>query len=239
MSLEPTTWEFTANTSGELAKVRKSLPERAKATVAGELFQMSRLLESLARTSLIEYPFKARHTGEKSVPDFQLNSGAHRIAVEITKIAVSDVEHARALQQKGLNRTLAISSLYRKASRPRRKEEVIAEGFGTPTFVFPVSLDEHDRIWLETAESSLTAKSDAIARPDFQRGEENWLLLWDRIGTADWELDKRKSALKILLARHWKPGWFSRVFLQEDYFLWQLMFTPSESRQLPSYRSKT
>ena len=199
---------------------------------------MTRLIESLARTIVLRYPVSVRHTGINAVPDFQLATGARRIAVEITKVAVPDVEHARALQRKGMNRTLAISSLYRKEKKPRRKQQVIAEGFATPAFVFPVSLAEHDQIWIQEAEASLTAKSAVIARSDFLRGDENWLLLWDHIGTADWELKTRQSTFANLLASYWREGWFSRVFLQDHDFFWQAMFTPTESALLPSHGAK-
>ena len=107
-------WQFTARSSAELAKIGKALFNASKQNVLDEQVQMTRLLESLARTEILTYPVSINHTGINSVPDFQLESGPHRIAVEITKVAVPDVEHARSLQHKGLNRTLAISSLYRK-----------------------------------------------------------------------------------------------------------------------------
>lgn len=230
-------WDFTAHAPTELASIRQSLFNASKQNVLDEQVQMTRLLESLARTSFLQYPVRVRHTGEKGVPDFQMDSGTRRISVEITKIAVADVEHARALQQRGLNRTLAISSLYQKKDAPRRKKDVISEGFLLPSMSFPVSIEEHNRIWLEQAETSLLAKSAVIAREDFAHGDEDWLLLWDRIGTSEWELDTRREALTRLLERYWKPGWFSCVFLQDHHFFWQMMFTPPGSTLLPSYRN--
>ena len=228
--------EFAAHGPDELCKIGKALFNASKQNVLDEQVQMTRLLESLAKTEILQYPFTARHTGTDSVPDFQLKSGAHRIAVEITKIAVPDVEHARALQNKGINRTLALSSLYRKKSKPRLKEGVVAEGFGTPPLVFPVSIDEHDNIWIESARASLIAKSIVIARSDFQRGDENWLLMWDRIGTVDWQLNLRINAFAKLLAEFWKPAWFSRVFVQDEDFFWASMFTPTDSIILPNHQ---
>ena len=42
-------WEFTAKSAEELDQARKSLPDGATQTIAGELFQMTLLLEVLAR----------------------------------------------------------------------------------------------------------------------------------------------------------------------------------------------
>ena len=93
-------WNFTATTREDLAKVRLSLPQRATATVAGELFPITWLLESLSGTDVLEYPFTVRHTGENSIPDFQMESRSRRIAAEAAKITTSNLEHARSLQQK-------------------------------------------------------------------------------------------------------------------------------------------
>lgn len=229
--------DFSAHTPAELANIRQSLFTASKQNALDEQVQMTRLLESLAHTQVLQYPTRVRHTGNNSVPDFQMESGTRLISVEITKIAIADVEHARALQHRGLNQTLAISSLYQKKDAPRRKQEVITEGFLTPSMSFPVSVEEHNRIWLEEAQASLVAKSVVIARDDFKHGDEDWLLLWDRIGTSEWELAMRRQSVARLLERYWKPRWFSCVFLQDHHFFWQAMFTPTGSTMLPSHRS--
>src|SRR5712664_1614622 len=110
-------WQFTAQSGAELAEMGDVLFNASKQNVLDEQVQMTRLLESIARTQILQHPMSLSHTGISSVPDFQLESGARRIAVEITKVAVPDVEHARALQQKGLNQTLDISSLYRRENK--------------------------------------------------------------------------------------------------------------------------
>src|SRR5690349_6579800 len=99
-------WEFKASTPAEMAQVRQSLPETAPSKVANELFQMAGLLENLASTTVLDFPVTAVHHGEKGVPDFRITSNGHAIGVELAMLAVADVEHARALQQKGSLGTL-------------------------------------------------------------------------------------------------------------------------------------
>ena len=135
-------WTFTANSPAELASIGHALFNASKQNVLDEQVQMTRLLESLASASIEQFPVRVRRTGEVGVPDFQLEFGQRRIAAELAKIAVQDVEHARGLQQKSFNRTLALSSLYRKAAKPRSKDEVIAEAFVVPAMSFPVSVQE-------------------------------------------------------------------------------------------------
>ncbi len=99
--------------------------------------------------------------------------------------------------------------------------------------VFPASLDEDNRIWLQQAKTSLDAKTLVVTRSDFIHGDEDWLVLVDPVGTIPSETQSRQDGFSEILAGFWKPGWFSRVFLQDNYFRWQMMFTPHESSMLP------
>ncbi len=230
-------WEFMANTAAEMARVRQSLPDRAPPKIAYELLQMANLLEGLASAAMLDFPMSVAHQGETAVPDFRLDSNGCSIGVEVAMVAVGDVEHARALQQKNSLGTLSISSLYRKRTRPRRKAEVIAEGFLTPAEVFPVSVDEHDRIWAESVKCELEDKTAILAGADFNHGNNDWLVLWDRVGTSDWKVDQRRNTMIQLLVGYWNPGWFSHVFLQDTYFNWLMVFTAQQNLLLRGTRT--
>src|SRR5437899_6202827 len=114
--------DFTATSPEELAKIGDALFKARTQKHLDEQVQMTRLLEALAETSILQFPLRVRHTGERDVPDFQLESCGHSIAVEVAKITVQDVEHARGLQRKGIKRTLTISSLYREQPKRRTKD---------------------------------------------------------------------------------------------------------------------
>lgn len=220
-------WSFTANTSTELAHIGKALFNASKQKHLDEQMQMARLLEALSTTPVLQYPVRVRHTGETGTPDFQLESGGQRIGAEVSKIAVQDVEHARGLQGKELKGTLAISSLYQTQSKPRTKDEVIAEGFITPSFVSPVTVAEYNSIWLNAVTAELEDKTIVLQSGHFDRGVEDWLVLWDRIGTAEDEVEQRIESVCSILASRWKLGWYSHVFLQDESFRWSVMFTSS------------
>ncbi|MHB9010320.1 MAG: hypothetical protein ACYDC1_25720, partial [Limisphaerales bacterium] len=182
-----------------------------------------------------ELPVRVAHTPD-DVPDFQLELGGRSIAIEATKVAVPDVEHARSLQNRGFNRILGISGLLRRKPDRRSKSEVINEGFSIPQMVFPVSLQEHREIWLKEATASLQVKTQVLGSDRFRHGQEDWLLLWDRIGTAEWEVPERAKTMIDLLKSRWRPDWYSRVILQAQHFEWQLLFTEAESTPLPAWR---
>src|SRR2546427_41894 len=221
-------WNFTANTVGELASIGNALFNSKKQKFLDEQVQMTRLLEALSSTSMVQFPVGVRHTGEDGVPDCRVEFGQRRIAAELAKIAVQDVEHARGLQRKGFNRTLSLSSLYRKGPKPRKKDEVVAEAFLITAMVFPVSLHEHAQRWADEAVLQLVEKTAVLQRADFAHGDEDWLVLWDRIGTADRVADVRIQWLAPLLGSVWRPGWYARVVLQDEHFHWQAVFTPQE-----------
>jgi hypothetical protein len=353
------TWEFTANSPDELAQVRQSLPQRAKPTVAGELFPMRFLLEALAQTEVPAFPFIARHTGEHGVPDFQLVSGTRRIAVEIAKVTTQNLEHARAVQAElpdppshfdvgdlcypeefaqrlkagrdcwarflagrlsdecrawlaswngrdavphdmnerliadmnavidgppiagdrmlqdatprpkafqvegfprdetphqrklwledafweqlavPINRTLMVTPFIRQDDARMTRAEVLSNGFLVPALPTGPTLEEEHQIWVERVGHEIQDKAAILAGGDFLHGDEDWLVLWDRLGTADWQVEGRAQAIEKRLAPIGKPGWFSRVFIQEEFFEWQLMFTPGATVNLPRRNGPT
>jgi len=225
-----------ANTPSDLAQgiAPAMLKGRVAKKVAFERVQMTRLLEALAQTSILQYPVQVKHTTDH-VPDFRLALSGRGIGVELTRIKFQDIEHGRALQERGLTTTLVTSSLHPKESGPRKKQEIINDGFGIPPMVFPLSAEEEDRVWLKQAKESLDAKTVVVLRNDFDHGDEDWLVVVDSVGAIDSEVRKRKEGFSQLLASFWKSGWFTRVFLQDNFFRWQMMFVPSKSIILPRY----
>jgi hypothetical protein len=227
-------WNFTATTPDELANVGKSLLIASKQKHLDEQLQMTRLLEALSAMSILQFPVRVQNAGERGTPDFQVESAGQRIAIEASKIAVQDVEHARSLQRRELRQTLAISSLYRRKSKPRTKDEIIAEGFLTPAMVFPVSFEEDNLIWLEAVTIELDDKTDVLRGNHFDHGSQDWLTLWDRIGTAEGEIQQRIGALRGILAPRWQSNWYSRVFLQDEHFRWIAMFSATKHVFIPA-----
>jgi hypothetical protein len=220
--------DFTASTSKELkagikpALLHGKVPKR----VATEKLQMTRLLEVLAETQVIQYPLHVKHTTE-FVPDFQLLSGGRRVSVELTRIKFQDIEHGRAIQQE-VKRTISVTRLFPKEGGPRRKQEIINDGYGLPVFLFPSCPDEEELIWLNQAEESLMDKSHVLSRGDYVRGDENWLVLLDPVGTIHSDIKVRMENVSLLLDKFWSAKWFSRVFLQDTCFEWQMMFSQRE-----------
>jgi hypothetical protein len=230
-------WDFTAKTAAELAtNIRPALVKGVLlGRVAFERLHMVRLLEALAGSSILQYPLSVKHTTEQ-VPDFQLALAGRLVSAELTRIEFQDIECGRALQQKSqARRTLAVTRLLPDPNRrkPRKQPAVTREGFGAPPMLFPSSVQEQEAIWLKQGRKSLDRKSSVFAGGDFAHGKEDWLVLVDPVGVLS-DTQTRLSNFSGLLAAFWKPTWFTRVFLQDYYFEWQMVFTRNESFMLSS-----
>lgn len=86
------------------------------------------------------------------------------------------------------------------------------------------SPEEERKIWVDKVLSEIRDKSESLARAEFCHGDQDWLVLWDCLGTPDSETSVRGEAISARLASLWRPEWFSRVILQSHDFSWQLMF---------------
>lgn len=314
---------------------------------------MTRLLERLANTDILQYPISVLHTGGNAVPDFQLQAGLRRIAVETAKLTSQNWEHATSLQRKlpappshyadadlvhaedfaihlrdhclawpmfvkarlpaqcrewlvGWNRGDAVpgemrrqmvetlnsiidgppiaeepllqsagpppelvrcegfpsdekardrktwldDAFYEYLARPingtlmdgafmhdasrMSRAEIIDAGFYIPAMPIPPTTEERDAFWIKRFCAELRDKSGILSGGQFARGDEDWLLLWDRLGTPEWRLHQRAQDVSSVLQSSWAPSWFSRVFIQDDGFRWLLMFTAASFRTFPS-----
>src|ERR1035441_1619878 len=209
--------DFIANSPADLANIGKNLLKASKRKFLEEQWQMSRFLEAMSSSSIFKFPVRVRHTGVRGVPDFQVESGERRIAIELARISTQDLECGRFLQSR-VKRTMDATTLLREKSKPRTEDEIIATAFATPTFVFGLSSGEQQKKWVEKVTTQLNEKTTVRQGKQFEHGHEDWLVLWDRIGTDESEIESRMEAVKDLLASRWKPDWYSRVFIQQIEF---------------------
>lgn len=211
-------WDFTANSPDELAKIGDKLLTASRQAFINEQWQMSRFLEAMSSSSIFQFPVQVRHTGIKGVPDFQVESNGRRIAIELAMISTQDLECGRALQRrkvKTLKRAMDTTNLLREKAKPRTEDEIIADAFATPTWILGLSDEERQKIWVEKTTDQLNEKTAVLQGKQFERGHEAWLVLWDRIGTREFEIKPRIEVINGLLASRWKPDWYSRVFVQQ------------------------
>jgi hypothetical protein len=228
-------WDFTADSSDELAKIGNKLVKASRPTFRNEQWQMSRFLKAMSSSSIFRFPVRVRHTGIKGVPDFQVESDGRRIAIELSMISTQDLECGRALQRRRVKCAMDTTNLLREKSKPRTEDEIIAAAFAPPTWMFGLSAEEQQKIWVEKATTQLNEKTAVLRRKQFEHGDEDWLVLWDRIETDEFEIMPRIEAVKGLLASRWKPDWYSRVFIQQIEFPpFLAIFSKTEFTSIPN-----
>ena len=206
--------DFAANTPDELAKIGSKLVKARRSGLRYEQWQMSRFLEAMS-SSIFKFPVCVRHTGVNGVPDFQIESDGRRIAIELAMISTQDLERGRGLQRGKVKCAMDTASLLRKKMKPRTEDEIIADAFARPTWKFGLPAEERQKIWVEETTTQLNKKTSVVHGRQFEHGHEDWLVLWDRIGTRESEIKSRIMVLTGLLAPRWKRGWYSRVFIQQ------------------------
>ncbi len=229
---------FVARTPEELVQFDRCVNDPSEPKHREEILQMVKLIRFLSGLPLMEFPFSVCHTGKEATPDFQLTFGSRRVSAELTKLTSQDLEHARALQRRdvhlplgtGFNKTLISSNLEVTGEEPRNRGQISAEGFCGGQFAFPESPGARGRAWGTAVHERLIQKTQILESKHFVKGDEQWLVLWERLGFHDDEVDQRIEHLKSLLEPFWSSSWFSRVFLQAEHFGWLVMFTEQEAR---------
>lgn len=227
---------FVARTPEELVQFDLCLNDPSEPKHREELLQMVKLIRFLSALPLMEFPFSSSHTGTEATPDFQLTFGSRRVAAELTKLTSQDLEHARALQRRdanrplgtGFNKTLNASNLEETGEQARNRRQISADGVCGHQFYFPESPEARELSWGSAVQARLIQKTQILESSHFVRGDEQWLVLWERLGFHDDEVVPRLEYLKTLLDPFWSSSWYSRVFLQGEQFGWLVMFTERE-----------
>lgn len=110
-------------------------------------------------------------------PDFILEFGARRIGVETTLATFQEYARAQHLHFTRCPKNTVKTSELKDGVRRRKNEEILrdmlnsAEPWG--------SHEEQMRWWRERIARCLQSKRERLSQPDYQRFDENWLLISD------------------------------------------------------------
>ncbi len=203
--------------------------------------QFGKFLEAAAFTSLLRYPVEVEHTRDRN-PDFRLMNGPTMVVgVEVTKIAKEKLEEARRLNRERGDGTMCISSYLKESSDQRTREAGFAESQLPPVFPEGIPIEEEDESWLNKAESVVRRKTEIYQRPNFERQQENWLLLWDKLSSSPEDLERRVPKLLIFLRKFWKNDGFSKVIVEQSHFQCFVILSPEGAtwlRSCPEYSNR-
>jgi hypothetical protein len=209
--------DFAANSYAQFKTEKDAFlqPSTSKKS-ARERKSLIQLLESLVPNGEIEFPLTIR---QREAPDFEIHSGGNRFSVEATLLTSPNLEHARALQMQGFGRTLHVSEFLRDEPK-LGKAEVAQRAFAVQALDYGNSVSDREHFWRQQFDEILRKKSAIQSKPNFLHGNEDWLLVWDQTRADAQRMKQRFPDLKDRLSSHWKPGWFTRVFVQDEHFGW-------------------
>jgi len=182
-----------------------------------ERLQLGKFLEAVAHTKLLKYPLEVTHVRNQR-PDFELVLGKTQVGVEVTKIANEELESARSLQRKKHLGTLSTTPFLRKPDSATSRHERVNSAFTTPSVLFSNDAADEDSFWLEKALEMVERKRRHLCQSDYGRGEENWLLLWDKLSSTEVELRQRVAQLEDALWLEWKSTFFTRLVVEQAQF---------------------
>ena len=102
------------------------------------------------------------------------------------------------------------------------KHEVLTKAYCLSQTDFGPTIREECEIWKKTVLNTVDRKSEIQSKDTFQRGNEDWLVLLDELGTLNASMLQLDTILLPWLHEQlrprWKAGWFSRLFIQADHF---------------------
>ena len=182
-----------------------------------ERVQLGKFLEAAAHTELLQYPLEVTHVRNQR-PDFKLILGKTQIGVEATKVANEELESARSLQRRRRMGTLSVTPFLRRPDPAASRRERVIAALTTPSMLFPNDIADEDSFWLETALAIIKRKHRHLNKPDYCRGKENWLLIWDKLSSTENELSRRVARLEDVLCMEWKEDFFTKLIVEQAHF---------------------
>jgi hypothetical protein len=214
--------KFIANSPDEVAQVfgssfyNESHPQSQPEL--DERVQLSKFLKTAAFTPICRYPIEVNVLPRDHKPDFRATFGGRIVGIEASKIANGDLEQVRSHQSKGSFGTMELSSFLKGGGR-RTLSQKLSDALITPTFIFanPTQRKDEDEFWLKQAQIIIQRKDEISKTPAFNRYDESWLLLWDKLASDEEELQRRSFRLAQTLVRFWHPDRFKKIIIQANY----------------------
>lgn len=197
-----------------LQKIDISVPARTdgRTTDHAETWTISRLLSTLTKCSLLEFPLSVTH---RDRPDCLIQSKDREIGVEITEAISQQYAAYCALAEREFPDVFLEPAHFRRGAPAMtvddmrsllRQSQLSSEGWEG---------DRPEQEWALFIQGVVDTKLAKLARPDFAKYGRNWLAIYDNLPLPNINLSTAIAYLLPLLRDRWsrKPS-FDTLFIE-------------------------
>jgi hypothetical protein len=186
-----------------LAEVDISVPLRSQGRTKDhcERWSICRWLSTYPNFS---FPIKLTH---RDKPDFLLKTSDLEIGIEHTEAIPQDYAHASAISEKSENDTVVDMSLF-KWGQKKKQDEIYKIANMTKLTGPGWEGDSPEIEWAQAIFDITRNKTNLLRKDEFQKYEENTLLVYDNLPLPYIDYSRATSFLREALKTYWNDGLF-------------------------------
>jgi hypothetical protein len=218
----------TADAEELLAALRSidiSVPLRTegRTTHHAETWTICRLLSTLAEAHRLSFPVSLCH---RDRPDFLLAAGATRVGVEVTEAISEQYAAYSALAERKFPDVLLEPGHFRWDAPKLSVEEMRKLLRQTKLSAKPWMGDRPEQEWALFIKSVVDAKLTKLAKPEFEKFDQNWLSIYDNLPLPNVHLEKGIHFLRPLLQERWSDSpSFDTIYIEHGPVIAEISMT--------------
>lgn len=227
--------EITANSKAQLISILEDIdirvPPRSKGRKTGhcERWSICRLLATLAKQDMIEYPIELE---KRERPDFLLTTDNKQIGIEITEAINPEYAKAKTLPEAKEKGTIIDSSLFKWGTPMRTlndlrsivsRKKLTGSGW------------DGSRVEIEYADAILdiiNAKTEKLHSEGFKKYTSNWLSIYCNMTLPALDIEEANELFMKKSRSYWSGDSFSTVFVEKGHSIISYSSSGSEVMEL-------
>jgi hypothetical protein len=185
------------------------------------------LLATLGKAGRLGYPVSLT---QRDKPDFLSLQGNKEIGIEVSHLEHAGYSHYTAVAEEREPATGLLEPGHFRFGDPVRTREEVKRLLSRPRLsARPYYGNEPEQEWAQFAAKGIESKMRKLARPDFEKFDENWLALYDNLPMRTVRLNEAVSILRPMLSGIWaQTPIFDAIFIEHGPFIIKLMADYSE-----------
>ena len=151
-----------------------------------ERWSICKLLSTLANQNQLTYPLQLIHDDR---PDFLIKFTSEQVGIEFTEARNRNQAHYQAILNREFSEKIYSPSLFQLGKPEMSKDGMLADLKQDLLFGPPLTGDKPERDWVEYIKNTVEAKLLGLAKPEFRKFDQNWLLIYVAIPFTNVDID--------------------------------------------------